>query len=366
MKKILVIGQIPPPYHGQALMIARLVNANFEDVKIYHVRMSFSKSAKSIGKPSIAKFFHVFHIIYKAILYKFKYKINVLYYPPAGPNLSPIIRDLLILAVIRPFFRHTVYHFRAAGISEYLQKCSFAFRKLAFFIYRKPSVSIQLSALNPADGKYFQSKEIVVIRNGLEDAAISYLPIKRSKNEVFNILYIGLLRESKGVLVLLKAIKKLLIQGYKIHLDLVGDFISEEFEETFKKYCKQEKLGQYINLAGVKTGSDKWDYFVKADALCFPTFFEAESFGNVSLEAMMFELPIVTTKWRAIPDIVEEQVTGLLAEPKDAASLAEKIEFLIQNPDIARNMGQRGRDTFLKTYTLDKHLESMRALFTRL
>ena len=160
VKKILVIGQTPPPFAGQAMMIQRLVNANYPDIEIHHVRMAFSGNAKTIGRFRFRKIFHMFYIVSAALRLRLKHKISALYYPPAGPNLVPILRDLFILSLVRPFFRKTVFHFRAAGISDYLNERSWL-KRLAKYVYQTPDISIQLSNLNPADGEYFDlSKRI--------------------------------------------------------------------------------------------------------------------------------------------------------------------------------------------------------------
>jgi glycosyltransferase involved in cell wall biosynthesis len=65
-----------------------------------------------------------------------------------------------------------------------------------------------------------------------------------------------------------------------------------------------------LNFAGRKVGIEKWTAYRCADIFCFPTYYGPETFGNVLLEAMMFELPTVSTRWRAIPDIVVEGETG--------------------------------------------------------
>ena len=110
---------------------------------------------------------------------------------------------------------------------------------------------------------------------------------------------------------------------------------------------------------GVKLNQDKWDFFYQADIFCFPTFFESESFGNVLLEAMMFELPIVSTKWRGIPELVQDNINGLLANPNDSTDLAKKLSQLIQEPDKRLILGKNGRKKYLEMYTLDKHIQRM-------
>jgi hypothetical protein len=78
-KKIIVVGQTPPPYGGQALMIEYMLDANFETIEFFHVRMCFSREMNERGKLSLYKIKHLFDIIFKTIFLKIKHKVDVLY-----------------------------------------------------------------------------------------------------------------------------------------------------------------------------------------------------------------------------------------------------------------------------------------------
>jgi glycosyltransferase involved in cell wall biosynthesis len=364
--KVLVVGQTPPPYGGQAMMILRLVNANFRRIEIVHVRMSFSDSFKSVGKISGAKILYVPTLIWKIIWTRFQKKASILYFPPAGPNLNPVLRDIAILFFIRPFFAKTIFHFRAAGVSEFVRSSNFLVRYFAKLVYNKPDMAIQLSRMNPPDGAYFKARKIAIVMNGLEDAALPFLPLVRNDNRVARVVSVGVIKESKGIFVLLEALRLLRARSISVHFTCVGDFDSVELEQTVKAKCKEWDIENYTAFLGVKIGADKWNEYAKADIFCFPTFFEAESFGNVAVEAMMFELPVVATMWRGIPDIVDDGKTGFLVPVHDPIAVASKIEILISNPSLRKAMGIEGRHKFLKYFTLAKHLEKMEDLFVNL
>jgi len=332
MKKILVVGITPPPYGGQAMMTERLINADFDNIELYHVRMSFSKSMSSVGNFELGKVFHMIEVVIKAIFFRFRYNISVLYYMPGGSNLTPVLRDIFILFFLRMAFSKVIFHFRAAGISEIVQNQGYLIKKLAKFVYNKANVAIQLSELNPPDGAYFNAKKTIILPNGLEDAAEGFLPIVREEDDSpVNILFVGVIQESKGVSVLLEATKKLAEEGCQIQVNFVGDFASDDYKRIVLDYIRAHELEEFVHFAGVKKGDEKWKYFLDSDIFCFPSFFEAESFGNVVVEAMMFELPVVASKWRGIPSIVEDGKTGFLVEPKNSTQTAEKLKKLIDN-----------------------------------
>jgi glycosyltransferase involved in cell wall biosynthesis len=75
-----------------------------------------------------------------------------------------------------------------------------------------------------------------------------------------------------------------------------------------------------------------------------------EMFGLVLLEGMVAGIPVIASNLGGIPEIVEDGTTGLLFKPGDAEDLAQKMQFLWENPERARALGQAGREKALGHY----------------
>ena len=118
-------------------------------------------------------------------------------------------------------------------------------------------------------------------------------------------------------------------------------------------------MKEIVQLTGPLHGDEKWKAYSRADVFCFPTFYSAETFPVVAIEAMMFGLPVVATNWRGLPDIVVDGETGFLVPPKDAQSIAERLERLISDPDLRRTMGAVGRRRYEQNFTVEKFRNSM-------
>jgi glycosyltransferase involved in cell wall biosynthesis len=100
-------------------------------------------------------------------------------------------------------------------------------------------------------------------------------------------------------------------------------------------------LSQTVTLLGDVSRERLAEEYVSANLFCLPSV--QESLGIVFLEAMAAGLPVVACRAAAIPEVVEDGVTGMLAPPRDPAGLAAALEALIADPGRARAMGEAGR-----------------------
>jgi glycosyltransferase involved in cell wall biosynthesis len=102
-------------------------------------------------------------------------------------------------------------------------------------------------------------------------------------------------------------------------------------------------------------GEAKLQAFRDADLFCLPSHYFAESFGVVLIEAMSFGLPIVTTSWRGIPDVVGGSGGAIIVEPRMPHLVAEGLQALIRDSGLREIMGRRNRAWFSNHYTLEKY-----------
>jgi glycosyltransferase involved in cell wall biosynthesis len=100
-------------------------------------------------------------------------------------------------------------------------------------------------------------------------------------------------------------------------------------------------LGESVALLGDLTRERLAEEYVNATVFCLPSV--QEGFGIVFLEAMAAELPVVACRAAAIPEVVQDGVTGLLTAPRSPGELAAAVERLIADPALARGMGREGR-----------------------
>ncbi|HEX6188086.1 MAG TPA: glycosyltransferase family 4 protein [Pyrinomonadaceae bacterium] len=352
--KLLIVGQTPPPYVGQMMMIESLVHANYRNVDVYHTRMNYSQRADQIGKVRLRKVLHLFQVIIDGSYKIFRHRIDVIYYPP-GSDRVPLLRDIATLIVLRRFGRKLILVFHASGLCEQVS----AWRGIGAWLFRRafffPDAAIQKSSLNPPDGEFLKAAAVYTIPNGLADEFQKFQGLK-TINSVPVILFVGLMIEEKGVEVLIEAARLLRARGLRFRVEMMGEFVSESYRQEILRRLDDHQLSDWIVFLGRKVANEKWAHFRRADIFCFPSHYRAESFGNVLVEAMMFELPIVATSWRGIPDIVRDGVNGFLAPVRDAAAIAQRLAQLLQDVQLRTSMGQNGRARYLESFTMENYV----------
>jgi glycosyltransferase involved in cell wall biosynthesis len=356
---VIVVGQTPPPYGGQAVMIDQLLRGALPSVRLRHVRMAFSTEMDQVGKFGFGKLLELLRVIAAIVLARFRHRATVLYYPPGGANRLPLLRDFAILIATRWLFRRTVFHFHASGLGARQRELPALLRPFFRLAYYGADAGIRLSELAPDDPRRLRARAEYVVPNGIEDDAVSFLDREERRAGPLRLLFVGLLCESKGVEVLVEACRQLRRRGVDFRLELVGRFESPAYERRVRGAIDEAGLADRIELPGVVTGRAKLERFAAADVFCFPTFFEAETFSVVLVEALSFGLPVVTTRWRGIPSIVDEGEQGFLVPVRDPAALADGIARLAERPQLRREMGRRGRRKFLEEFTAERYRQRL-------
>jgi glycosyltransferase involved in cell wall biosynthesis len=133
-----------------------------------------------------------------------------------------------------------------------------------------------------------------------------------------------------------------------------------------ERKIRESKLQERICFAGVVWGERKWQLLADADAFVYPTYYPLEAHPLVVVEALEAGLPVVTTRWAAIPEIIEDGVNGLLASPRDVEDLAEKVLRIIRDPAMRARMSGANRRRFQDFYTHEHYGNRMIDVFETL
>lgn len=179
----------------------------------------------------------------------------------------------------------------------------------------------------------------------------------------FNILFLSNMMLEKGVWTLLDSCCLLKNRGYEFVCDFVGKW-SDIGDEEFTSYLRKNELEGVAVAHGAKYGNDKETYWAQADLFILPT--HNECFPLVLLEAMQHSVACIASCEGGITDIIDEGETGYIVPMKDVAALAEKIAYCMDNRELCREMGRKGRMKFEREFTLRCFEERMCSILKEL
>jgi glycosyltransferase involved in cell wall biosynthesis len=365
MIRVLIVGQTPPPYLGLPIMLDYLVRSRMQDVDLRHLRIALSTDESQVGKFRWTKLFRLLKVIMQIIRARIVHAPRILYYAPAAAARTSMLRDIAILGTTRFLFPKTVFHYHASGhchLYEKLPRWQQWFFRRAFF---HADGAIRISVFTPEDARQLKAKNEYIVPNGIVDPCAEHPPRRPltvvSEIRPIRLLFIALLCEGKGLLVLLEACGQLAQRGVPFHLDVMGRFESEEFEARVRRYVAELQIEDRVSFLGVLTGDEKFAVFRRSDVLCHPTFFD--TFPVVILEAMACGMPTVATRFSGIPSIVDHEETGYLVETHNPSAVADRVAELADSAQLRQRMGAAAREKFLREFTLPAHIERIRLAF---
>lgn len=193
------------------------------------------------------------------------------------------------------------------------------------------------------------NKEIEVIPNSLEvdDFLPSNIEAKKDR-----ILYFGTLIRKKGVLELAETFNILIERKPEAELILIGKDVTDIFEnrstlELFKEKLSSKAL-KSLKYHNEVSYEEVTDHIARASVVVLPSF--AEALPMTWLEAMAMEKALVTSNIGWAKEVMVDGETGFTVDPKSHEAYADKILYLLDNPEIALKMGQAARKQVEKKF----------------
>lgn len=164
------------------------------------------------------------------------------------------------------------------------------------------------------------------------------------------------LTKQKGHTTLLEAFERIVRDGVKAELKIVGD---GPLRDSLERRVEELELNERVRFEGYR--EDVADALAEFDVFVHPS--RWEGFGLVFLEAMAAKLPVVATNVSAIPEIVVDGETGLLVEPDRPIQLAEAMEKLAGNGKRRRSFGKAGYRRLLNEFSVPAMIDAHDRLY---
>lgn len=173
------------------------------------------------------------------------------------------------------------------------------------------------------------------------------------------VLYAGQLSRRKGALVLAEAARDFLTHRPNLHLVYVGAGIAAEGNRPISEQIREivgPKLAERVHFLGHLDRAKVLAWMARARVFALPS--RLETFGIVFLEAMSCGVPVVCMKSPPGPEIVEDGVTGFLADPTSPKDVAEKISWLLDDPALASGLAANAQRMVVERFSVKKCVEA--------
>lgn len=349
---VLLLIKTPPPITGATLMNKRVLESMLlrENFNIRSICISYSLSVADLGKFRISKLFKILRVSITLFVELLFHRPQFVYFQ-ISPLRKAFYRDLIFVLIIKLLNVKIVYHLRGKGINE---ETKVIWKKWLYKFAFFGEEVICLSNLLTYDVKNVFDGQVFVVNNGVPET--NYICQEQSNNshhEPINLLFLSNLIISKGILDFLDALEILL----KRRVNFKGIVVGAEGDldiELLMAEIENRGLNQHVIYLGALYNDDRDEILCTCDILVFPT--KNDIWGNVIVEAMQFGKPVVSTIEGAIPEIIDDGVTGFIVEKANPVQLANRIEVLIENHALRHSMGKAGRLKYEKKFTI-KHFE---------
>lgn len=203
------------------------------------------------------------------------------------------------------------------------------------------------------------SDRIEVIHNWIDDDKIrwatEYLPEKTEKS----VLYVGKLTKYKGIDVLIDAVSQIAQEVPDFQLRIVG---SGPLKDICEKKVRKMGLSKNIHFLGSVDEKTLYQEYRNAALFVCPSTWP-EPCATVLLEAMAFKLPIVASEIGGIPELVQDRKNGLLFRPRDSDSLAKCVLKLINDDQLCRVYGSRGKSLVEEKFSIKVQIPKLMKLY---
>ena len=347
---------------------------------VHHINARFSETLEDVGESNLRKAIPITAYLLRAIRLRFQLSSPLLYYVPGPAKWSAVLRDWVIVGILRLFYPKIIFHWHAIGHGEWahgsdrmtlegpawLDRIA---RRISSLVLNKPYASIAVSPTSAKDSVAVSSIHQLTVCNGIEDPCPDFdqrlaclrkseqANLVSAENPVFRILYLSHGTIQKGLTDALEALGILMRNSnpsWRFQVTFAGgvnEVLQIRFNHDVEALLKGAGERLEVVIEKYVVGSEKNRCYEEHDIFLAPS--RWESFGLTVLEAMAHGMRIVATASDGVSGVLPEDHPYLSAVG-DPASLAHSLGRCCRDLTEGREMdqGEALRRRFLELYQI--------------
>lgn len=350
-------------------LISRLT---IEKLPFWVVNLGTAQETHRVGSFSIARTLEIIRAIIRVWIYL---PLSNLVYLTVGLSLLGFFRDLLILVPAYLLRKKTIIHVHSGGYGEfYKQQQPFIQKFIKFTISRVDTIILLSYSLKDQFDFLGDDTKFVVVHSTVDQSILNPEPLAKHLNPdmPIHLLYLSNMMVDKGYLKLLDACRIINSRAQvKFICNFCGDFIQtasdieqndsevDRLKDNFLTKIKHYQLEDCVRYLGPVKGEIKKQILQNSHLFILPTRYPWEGQPASILEAMAYGIPVISTNYRAIPDQVQDGITGYLLNSYDPVEIAARVEELWQNPQKYEEMSRQSIKKFWREFSPEQHMQKM-------
>lgn len=345
--KVLLLGTLPPPLQGQPIAFesALLALEKVYDCKV--LETSFR------GDSIVEKITKVINYFCKLPMYILFFRPKVIYFL-CSRSFFGGVRDVYLLLVVYFLDIKVCNHLHGSDFKEYIDSLPLLYGKFVKSIFnRVDKHAVLLEGMREQVSEFKGS--VTVIPNffsSIPDGEFS-LEIKNNNDKLI-IFYLSSIVKSKGIFELISSIKEINQDRDIATLYIAGGFLGDELmekEDVKKEFFSEVNNDRNIVYLGTLSMEEKYKYLDYSDVFVLPTYYRSEAFPLSIIEAMASSCSIICSDYKYLPEIIKDNVNGLLVEPRSTSDLVKKISYIASNEGVNNSFKLKNKELAYSLYT---------------
>jgi glycosyltransferase involved in cell wall biosynthesis len=375
-RKIILVGTLPPPVNGQSMAFKIIVDWLSNEklpVKIVNIanrnilgEKRFSYLNRIIDYTLVA-----FQLVFFCLQGK-----SIVYIQTSQSKMG-FLRDKLIVSISKFFGAKVIGHLHGGNYNQFYEEQSPVFKRtIKKFLLDFDKTIVLSSNLKPMfDFQPLMRHRIITVLNGVGE--VNHLTKAKSiqdysKENPLQLLYLSNLIESKGYLVFLDALNQLKQNGIFFEAKFCGLFRAENDQSSYESPEHAEadflmrieayQLVDCVKYIGLVRGKEKEDLLKKAHFFVLPTAYTNEGQPLSIIEAMSFGCVVVSTNYRAIPEMITHGHDGLLIDKPQPDAIVECITACLNDKPLYTTLSGNAIQSFNEKFTGSVHCQKIASI----
>ena len=178
--------------------------------------------------------------------------------------------------------------------------------------------------------------------------------------EKSTVLFLGSISDRKNPLLILRSLNNLR-KDTVFYLTLIGPHINKEYLNMLDQYITNNNLDEFVTIKKEIEQAEVIDFLSSSSLLILPS--KSEGLGRVILEAQAVGCPVLVSDSGGMKDFIEDTKTGFIFKNNDVIDLSEKIELILNDKQLMKDVSIHGKESLYKFYNSDSFIQGYKKIF---